>query len=575
MVRWNDTILEFFNSFEMDSDVERGHYYKAYISNAIFDFIKSNTKDEAFNVYQTFLDCYREKLQGKKSFIDLLDTLRKYEENASTLIDKQRDHYVHSVNVFLLGLYIFQSNDRFKTIFKEYSKKHKYEGAFIGDTEEFFFQWGFASLFHDIGYPVEITNNQLKKFIGYVVDYGDIKKIDDAKPYIGYKNYQELCRIPISQERAQNYAKWMKDGFNPLNSIDLLSYSLASAFSLDYKSLQTELSNYVGNMQNSGFVDHGFYSALIVMRWYAHFAEDSNMHPDLLYYPILNSASAILLHNYYKNVLEKPPYSLPPMSASLHPIAYMLILCDELQEWNREAYGILDRQKVLAADSDLEVSNQKISVHYITFEGTLSEDFATKKAADLNKLLNFKEIFEGNITVTATTKTDLYIANMTRKEVTLLPRPFLENIETLAKMIHAEYNKNQLLTNPDKPLEYPDWDSLPDSLKYSNVRQARAYFDKIEKLGFIALPKSNNERQITSFTQEQIEILARDEHNSWFEERMGNGWIYGEKKDAVRKTSPYMKPYDELTEKIKELDRDAVRNIIPLLSSVGLNIYER
>ncbi|MEG1972708.1 MAG: hypothetical protein RR315_06065, partial [Oscillospiraceae bacterium] len=78
MVQWNDAILEFFKSFEMDSDTEHGHAYKAYISNAIFDFIKNSVKDEAFNVYQTFLDCYREKLQGKKSFIDLLDTLRKY-----------------------------------------------------------------------------------------------------------------------------------------------------------------------------------------------------------------------------------------------------------------------------------------------------------------------------------------------------------------------------------------------------------------------------------------------------------------------------------------------------------------
>ncbi|MEG1972709.1 MAG: hypothetical protein RR315_06070, partial [Oscillospiraceae bacterium] len=340
-----------------------------------------------------------------------------------TLIDKQRDHYVHSVNVFLLGIYIFQSNEHYKRIFEEYSQKHKYEGAFSGDTEEFFFQWGIAALFHDIGYPVEITNNQLKKFIAYVVDYGNVKKSSDVKPYIGYKNYQELCRIPISEERAEKYKKWMADGFNPLDSIDLLSYTLANAFSLDYKGMQSELSNYVGSMQNSGFVDHGFYSALIVMRWYAHFSQESNMPSDLFYYPILTSSSAILLHNYYKNVLIKPPHSLPPMSARLHPIAYMLILCDELQEWNREAYGILDKQRILAADSNLIVSDQKISVHYITYEGTLSEDFPAKKAADLNKLLNFKEIFGGDITVTATTKTDLYMSCMARNEVTLLPRP--------------------------------------------------------------------------------------------------------------------------------------------------------
>jgi len=148
-----------------------------------------------------------------------------------------------------------------------------------------------------------------------------------------------------------------------------------------------------------------------------------------------------------------------------------------------------------------------------------------------------------------------------------------ENMEQLAKLIHEKYNEEQLKANPNKPLEFTDWNSLTDSMKYSNFRQARAYFDKLRKTGYDALIEGNGREEVQSFTKDQIEILARDEHDSWYEERIQNGWVYGINKDTEKKISPFMIPYDQLTEKIKDLDRDVVRNIIPLLHSIGLRIY--
>ena len=56
--------------------------------------------------------------EGEEGFSDLLDTLKSYEENAATLLDKQRDHYVHSVNVFLLGLAVYAVNPRYREVFR-------------------------------------------------------------------------------------------------------------------------------------------------------------------------------------------------------------------------------------------------------------------------------------------------------------------------------------------------------------------------------------------------------------------------------------------------------------------------
>lgn len=146
----------------------------------------------------------------------------------------------------------------------------------------------------------------------------------------------------------------------------------------------------------------------------------------------------------------------------------------------------------------------------------------------------------------------------------------------IAELIHLQYNELQRKRYPNKTLEHPDWESLSDSLKQSNIHQAKSYFEKLDKVGYIALSKTEESRleEIDGFSDEQIEMLARDEHDRWYEERKANGWIYGQKKDTNNKISPYMKPYDELSEEIKNLDRDAIRNIFPLLNEIGYKIYK-
>ena len=148
-------ILSFFSALTMDSDRGGVHDYKSLLRSTVSAFLDRPDKERAFEVYSMFFDCYRVKLQGSASFIDLLDTLKSYEENAATLLDKQRDHYVHSVNVFLLGLAVYAVNPRYREVFRTASYEAvPYAGRRSTPGEEFLFQWGVAALFHDIGYPV-------------------------------------------------------------------------------------------------------------------------------------------------------------------------------------------------------------------------------------------------------------------------------------------------------------------------------------------------------------------------------------------------------------------------------------
>ena len=111
-------VSAFFEALEVFEDNARGHSYKAYMRQAVLEFLENESKETAFAVYDAFFDSYRITLKGESNpFVDLLDVLRSYEENAATLIDKQRDHYIHSVNVFILGLCIYAQNKNYRASF--------------------------------------------------------------------------------------------------------------------------------------------------------------------------------------------------------------------------------------------------------------------------------------------------------------------------------------------------------------------------------------------------------------------------------------------------------------------------
>ncbi len=184
-------INQFFDQLEIYEDIARGRCYKAYLHQAVLDFLAHETKETAFGVYRSFFDSYRITLEGKSNpFIDLLDVLLSYEERASTLIDKQRDHYVHSVNVFLLGLCVYSQNPNFRAAFDAVNlDKTSYPFSYDTKGEEFFYRWGIASLFHDVGYPVEIIGKQINKFISFATE---VDQQHQVKTHLEFDNFEEF-----------------------------------------------------------------------------------------------------------------------------------------------------------------------------------------------------------------------------------------------------------------------------------------------------------------------------------------------------------------------------------------------
>ncbi len=573
-------IDHFFGELEVFEDVARGHSYKAYMHQAVLQFLDNETKESAFAVYQAFFDSYRITLKGDTNpFIDLLDVLRSYEENAATLIDKQRDHYIHSVNVFILGLCLYAQNGNYRKAFEAVNlNKADYPFSYDTKHEEFYYRWGIASLFHDVGYPVEIIGKQISKFMDFATAVDGNKKV---RTHLEFENFNDLNTIAEVLPKRE-FTKAYYDEYDTcvyvdlLKPVDLLAHKLHVSLGVNLKEAKAALEGFAEVMAKNGFIDHGYYSAIIVLKWYGYLIQSCNYKPEYFFYPVLDSASAILLHNYYKNAIMKPPFSKGRLSPYDHPVACLLILCDELQEWNREAYGIADKKRDHATEVSLTITDRRLEVTYIAGKGMLPESFSAGKESLLRDLLNMDALFPGGFAIGCQSLDKLAaIPAEIKKNTGIGPRPLLDNLEKLAIAIHELFNQKQLERSPDAPLSYPRFADLPDTLKYSNLRQARSIADKLELMGWEMRPIGSRGEKVEKISADEIERLSMFEHDAWVKERVSTGWVYGEGKDAEKKISPYLLPYDELPEEIRELDRDTIRNMPELLEKIGMNIYRR
>jgi hypothetical protein len=152
----------------------------------------------------------------------------------------------------------------------------------------------------------------------------------------------------------------------------------------------------------------------------------------------------------------------------------------------------------------------------------------------------------------------------------------LGTTELLAEALHRAYLEARggfadaggaMPAEPDPALR--PWLQLPDDLRESNRDQAAHVAVKLAAIGEVIGPLVDADVAGRQFTDEQVETMARLEHDRWWAERRAAGWRAGER-DPSRRLSPFLVPWEELSEDARERDRQFVRQVPRLLASVGL-----
>lgn len=142
--------------------------------------------------------------------------------------------------------------------------------------------------------------------------------------------------------------------------------------------------------------------------------------------------------------------------------------------------------------------------------------------------------------------------------------------ELLARALHAAYVEDTPAAADDPA--HRDWDDLPEALRASNRDQAAHVAVKLAAVGRAVGPLASWDEATAPFPDDEVETMARLEHERWTAERRRAGWRTGPR-DASRRTTPYLVPWEELTEDVRELDRLFVRRLPALLAGVGLQAH--
>lgn len=92
------------------------------------------------------------------------------------------------------------------------------------------------------------------------------------------------------------------------------------------------------------------------------------------------------------------------------------------------------------------------------------------------------------------------------------------------------------------------------------------------KSGYVPRPIDTSTVVVPQEVQQLVEMLARNTHEVWSQQRLADGWLWGEDRDDKRKLHPCLVPYEELPESEKAYDRKIVAQAIEALISLGFRI---
>ena len=537
-------------------------------------FLKTGLKEDAFTVYFCYCDIFHVFGEGYDNVKKLLEMLSDHEYHSGELLTKHRDHYSHSAYVFALGIAIYAHDRKFKDIFSNF-----YNYSDTQSNLEFLRYWGMTSLFHDIGYPFQLAHEQIKSYCQEL--WGNSK----ANVYVSYGNLDEF--ISISSDTIVS----IKTGLNIKSDIltinDLLAYSVNMRMGYDINAVAEKL--YTRVSVQPDFMDHGYFSSLLLLKQLT-----SINAPVTWNKQIFDVLSAILLHNSF-NKYDAPDKH--PISIKEHPLAYLLVLCDELQNWDRLAYGKVSKRDPIAWDIRMDVCDDCIDITYLfsermiigadnelrmnkSFSEIASGVFVAKILGGICGEQEYEGFISSNLNISAHAEEKTKI----KKTSSYASDNNLISLYDFAVAIHASYSD---LCKESKESLNSEFGLLPLEFKVSNIQMAKSYAKKLELINCFYSSRDLDYPVVKDFSiddfgneTDDVEFLSREEHVRWVKEKIQMGWTYGiegvdfhslEERNSNKKHNCLV-PYELLSEEDKSKDILMIRNIIPMLRKIGSNL---
>jgi hypothetical protein len=148
-------------------------------------------------------------------------------------------------------------------------------------------------------------------------------------------------------------------------------------------------------------------------------------------------------------------------------------------------------------------------------------------------------------------------------------------VDRLARTVHQRYLAERLahgIEMGSRPAMRP-WEEITEDLKESNRAQVRDIGAKLDLLEATVTVTSPARPFV--FADDEVEMLARYEHDRWVSERIAAGWTYGPQRDDEAKVHDLLVPWLYLTPHKQDVDRQVVRALPGLIEAAGWYISRR
>ena len=92
---------------------------------------------------------------------------------------------------------------------------------------------------------------------------------------------------------------------------------------------------------------------------------------------------------------------------------------------------------------------------------------------------------------------------------------------------------------------------------------------------YIPQPINTSDIKLPEELNPLLEAMAKNVHEIWAQERMNQGWTYGEKRDDAKKHHPCLVTYEDLPEEEKVYDRNTSVETLKLILKLGFTINRK
>lgn len=255
-----------------------------------------------------------------------------------------RDHYIHQFQVFLLGVYIM---DKLYDDFREHGRS---------EPE---IKWLVTSSFHDIAYPVQLYDGWSSDFFKDIfkvkikIAHLELKSNFVEQSFLSCMGYLiwELCRVHREDCFKDN---WLADKdkrglvlFFHKEITEKKSHSILSSMSL------------LKLVQDFNFDEKNMVSKKLSTDK-GKFNDIDDIHKDLIETVFVPSALAIALHEKavwqkLRKESEKDNHSkvFENLEFEKDPLSFLLIFCDNIQEWGRPSESHREKEEERGMRFDL------------------------------------------------------------------------------------------------------------------------------------------------------------------------------------------------------------------------------